>query len=157
MDQLTTCNIKSRLKPFLLVLYIFLLVMIGSILIYALINFKTFLHPVDWQVMWRLPFFFILFPLLLLQIRYRATIICFGKDHVSLKRFWGMEKTVVYNLTDIKGFEIDTELTNGKLREYIVLKLGKRAIINISAFYHRNYDELKDYIFSNFKCISDDR
>lgn len=86
------------------------------------------------------------------ELRTKIIIIKIQPNEIIIKRFFGL-KTEVYKNSEINGWVISYLTAQGGTYEYLYLKKGKRKVIKISQFYHKNYFQLKKEIKGKFKDL----
>lgn len=127
-------NSKFKIFPIFLASYLTILP--------VMVVYLSATSPVAGMV---LPILFLLFVALfwLTVFRTRAHKVNIDEKSITIKRYFGMGKSKVYDFKMLDGFV--TMFETGKLgvsETVFVLENGKR-IGSISSFYHNNFDKLK--------------
>lgn len=91
-----------------------------------------------------MPLFLIV--MLFALLRRRANALTITSDTITVQNFLGLGKRKSYLLSGFDGFE--TEMAPSKLGEFeqLILVPSRGQIIVLSAFYHKNYQELKVHL-----------
>lgn len=131
--------VQSKFK-FLVIFLVFYITILPPLVIYL-----SATSPVADMV---LPVLFLLFVVFfwLTVLRTRAFKVEMDGNTVIIKRYFGLGKSIGYDLKTLDGFITIVESAKGGVYESIfILKDGKRAG-SISSFYHSNFEELKSIL-----------
>lgn len=86
------------------------------------------------------------------EVKTKFIAVEFEKDEIIVKRFLGLQ-TKSYKFSEIEAWKYSHLASKRGTYEYLYLYKNGHKIIKISQFYHRNYDEVKRYIETKFKCL----
>jgi hypothetical protein len=103
----------------------------------------------------------VLIPILMLtwlvfgEFRTKAIAITLNTDHLIIRRYFGFGKpeTIYYNNLD--GFENSELASINMMYEYLYFVKGNKKIAKLSAYYHRNYAELKQDVNTKLKDLGE--
>ncbi|OUD32742.1 hypothetical protein [Flavobacterium sp. FPG59] len=132
-------RVQSKFK-FLVIFLVFYITILPPLVIYL-----SATSPVADMV---LPVLFLLFVVFfwLTVLRTRAFKVEMDGNTVIIKRYFGLGKSIGYDLKSLDGFITIVESAKGGVYESIfILKDGKR-VGSISSFYHSNFEELKSIL-----------
>jgi hypothetical protein len=132
-------RIQSKFK-FLVIFLVFCITILPPLVIYL-----SATSPVADMV---LPILFLLFVFFfwLTVLRTRAFKVEIDGNTVIIKRYFGLGKSIGYDLKSLDGFITIVESAKGGVYESIfILKDGKR-VGSISSFYHSNFEQLKSIL-----------
>lgn len=97
------------------------------------------------------------------ELRNKMVSITIDDHSISARKFAGLSESKKYHFSSIDGFKISVLSSRGADNEYLYIMKGKRKLIKISDFYHKNYQELKEQIelkttnlgYENFSYIDE--
>jgi len=90
-----------------------------------------------------------LFPVLALvwliygECRTKIIRVELNMDHLIIRRYFGLSKPATYYYTDLAGFTTTVLPAQSTSYEYLYIKYGGKNAGKLSAFYHRNYADMK--------------
>lgn len=77
------------------------------------------------------------------ELRKKAVKVGIDGDKINVSRFFGVGKTITYDLSFFSGYITATVPSKNASYEYLYLMADEKAVIILSQFYHSNYDQLK--------------
>jgi hypothetical protein len=87
------------------------------------------------------------------ELRTKNIIVEFFNNKIVVRKFFGLQKDSFCNI-DISGWKQSHLQSYGGISEFIYLyNLDNKKIIKFSKFYHKNYNEIKDYLKDNFQDL----
>ncbi|MBZ9730556.1 hypothetical protein LB467_12750 [Salegentibacter sp. JZCK2] len=96
--------------------------------------------------------FFLLFGLVfviffwLTEFRTKAHKVRLQSDVFEVRKYFGLGKLNKYQISELKGYYITKQTGGAGKYEYIFIVNESKRLIGVSAFYHRNYEQLKKKI-----------
>jgi hypothetical protein len=97
--------------------------------------------------------FIVLFVLVFSELRTKAIKVKVDNEKISVRNYLGLGRVKHYYFKDISGFKISFLPSTYTLNEFLYLMIKDRKVIKLSAFYHRNYTDLKEVIVSRSKDL----
>ncbi len=86
----------------------------------------------------------------------RALFVEIFSHSIIASGFYGFGKKHLYAFTGFQGYTISYLPTYyGDTSEYLHIIKGTKKVITISAFYHKNYQELKDGLTGSLKYLGE--
>ena len=144
-----------------------ILPLVLSVIIFAVISYLTyfiFLMPKDGSMT---PALYFMLPLVLVfclwtfiwvfaERKKRALCVELFSHSIIVSGFYGYGKKHLYAFTGFTGYTL-SQLPNyyGDTSEYLHIIKGTKKVISISAFYHKNYQELKDGLTGSLEFLGE--
>jgi hypothetical protein len=90
------------------------------------------------------------------EFRTKIIKVAIDGDAISVRRFGGLGIKKTYSFSEFDGFVTSLQPYGALgVMEYLYLMKGKRKVIKLSQFYHKNYAELKAAIHEKSKYLGD--
>ena len=138
--------VKSRFRFWVfLILFVFLLVCLLCGLLLSLFIYYPSKTPIGIYFLF-LGVLFLATWLFFGEIRTKAIVIQLEKTQFTYRRFLGFAPPKTLNFDEIDGFRISKLPSRGGEYEYLYLMKNGKKVAKISQYYHRNYEELKNFI-----------
>ena len=148
---------KFKIKGFLPLL---LSIALTTITIFFVIDFFTNSIDQDKIFVRLILLIFLLFTLTWLvlgEVKNKFIRVEFSDDKISVAKMGGLLPTKEFNPTEVEGWKYSILTSNGGNDEYLYLYLDGKKIIKVSEFYHKNYDEIKQYVKKRYKNLGFER
>ena len=150
------CNVRSTFTKRIFLPLTVLALVIGVLLIVSF-TLVDRLND-DWipVTVFYICFLFIFCWLVFGEMRVRMIAVGTTEDHLVVASFLGLGKKRKWYFLELDGYE--TVLLPSRYRTYeylFILRSGKR-VVRLSAYYHRNYEELKTLIARKLKHLGSD-
>ncbi len=128
------------------------------IIVIAKFSFEALTNPFYQEKLWVtlivLTFVILTFVWLVLgQVKNKFIVVNFGENKVSVKKFGGLLPIVEYDTSEIEGWKSSILTSRGGNDENLYLYRNGKKIAKISEFYHRNYQEIKQYVENKYKGL----
>lgn len=83
----------------------------------------------------------------------KLIIVIFDDGRIVVKKLMGLLPAVTYVSSEIDGWKHSLLPSQGGSYEYVYLYRNGKKIAKISEFYHRNYEDVKQYVSQKYKDL----
>ena len=91
------------------------------------------------------------------EFRTKTIKVIFENDKIIIKNYGGLISGKSYSYSEIDGFKISFLPSGSGFYEYLYILKNGRKIAKLSAWYHKNYFDLKEYLKSKTKDLGEER
>jgi len=141
-------NSKFKIRAFIIA---FLLISLTGLIVFILINIKLFslAKIIFYAFFLGISWIFLFYG----ELRTKAISFTIDPESITIRRYWGLGKKKEYSLSCFDGFKTSLLRSNAGTYEYLYLMIGDKKIVKISAYYHRNYLEIKKFLNHHIKNL----
>lgn len=91
------------------------------------------------------------------ELRTKAITVSLNSNHITVRRYFGLGRKKVFHLTDFDGYRTSTLSSEYQTFEFLYLLAGKRKVVKLSEFYHKNYPDLKSAFSGKLKNLGNEK
>ena len=150
------CTVRSTFTRWIFLPLAMLALVIGVLLIVSF-SLVDRLND-DWipVTVFYICFLFVFCWLVFGEMRVRMIAVEIANDHLVVASFLGLGKKREWYFLELDGYETVLLPSRYSTYEYVFILRGGKRVVRLSAYYHRNYEELKTLIARKLKHLGSD-
>jgi len=86
-------------------------------------------------------------------LRKYLAVITFSSSYIEVRYWLGLGISRQYNNADIRGYRVIDIKGNIQSNQVLFLLTNRGKRLKISEHYHKNYKDLRDYVYNNYSLI----
>lgn len=99
--------------------------------------------------------FLLLIVWVLFEMRKKAMKLQFSDMKLTVSGYYGNGPSIQFNFSELDGYFTSQFPSSAGSYEYLFLLKNKQKVVTLSEYYHRNYDEMKQFITQRLRFKGD--